>query len=130
MKDTSRHDTTKFCPFHNDYNHDTNYCNHLKDEIKFLIREGHLRLFARPTGNQSPPEARGGNERIERRLCSPPLQSAPVAGTLLTICGGPYLARESSKALERYARTLLHQFDGEMMSIDSQVSKRACVEED
>ena len=36
-KDMSRRDTTKFYRFHNDYGHDTNECNHLKDEIEFLI---------------------------------------------------------------------------------------------
>ena len=38
-KDISKRDTTKFCRYHNDYGHDTNECNQLKDEIEFLIRQ-------------------------------------------------------------------------------------------
>ena len=37
QKDISKRDTTKYCSFHNDYRHDTNECNQLKDEIEFLI---------------------------------------------------------------------------------------------
>lgn len=42
---------------------------------------------------------------------------------------GTTLAGESSKALERYAHTLRHEPDGEMMVVDTQVSKKARVEE-
>ena len=121
----ARRDTTKYCRFHNDYGHDTKECHHLKDEIELLIRQGHLRRYARPAGNQAAPEAPGGNERAERRQRSP-----PVAGTLLTICGGPHLAGEGNKALERYARTLRHEQDAELMAVNSCVSKKPRREEE
>jgi hypothetical protein len=38
-KDLSKRDMTKFCHFHGDYGHDTNECNNLKREIKFMIRK-------------------------------------------------------------------------------------------
>ncbi|XP_030478057.1 uncharacterized protein LOC115695107 [Cannabis sativa] len=38
-KDVSKRDMTKFCQFHGGYGHDTNGCNYLKREIKFLIRK-------------------------------------------------------------------------------------------
>ncbi|XP_062113032.1 uncharacterized protein LOC133824174 [Humulus lupulus] len=37
-KDASRRDINKFFRFHNDYSHEINECNHLKEEIQFLIR--------------------------------------------------------------------------------------------
>ncbi|XP_062089647.1 uncharacterized protein LOC133796183 [Humulus lupulus] len=40
----------KFFQFHNDYGHETNECNHLKEEIEFLIRQNnaHLKRFGLP----------------------------------------------------------------------------------
>ena len=122
-KDISKIDMTKFCRFHNDYGHDTNECNQLKDEIEFLIRQGHLRRYVRAAGG-SQREAQGGNELVPARQRSPPLQPAPVAGTLLTICGGPHLARDSGKARERYARTLRHDQNIEMMSVEDRAPKK------
>lgn len=40
------------------------------------------------------------------------------------------MAGQRSKALERYARTLRHEQDAEMMDVDSLVSKRPRVEEE
>ena len=70
-KDISKRDTTKFYHFHNDYGHDTNECNQLKDEIEFLIRQGHLRRYVRAAGG-SQQEAQGGNEQMPAHQCSPP----------------------------------------------------------
>ncbi|XP_062089433.1 uncharacterized protein LOC133795966 [Humulus lupulus] len=60
-KDIIKRDTTKFCHFHNDYSHDTIGCNQLKDEIEFLIRQGHLRRYVLAAGG-SQQGAQGGNE--------------------------------------------------------------------
>ena len=128
-KDISKRDTTTFCHFHNNYGHDTNECNQLKDEIEFLIRQGHLRRYVRAAGG-SPQEAQGGNEQAPARQRLPPLQPAPVAGTLLTIYGGPHLPGDSGKARERYARTLRHDQDIEMMSVEDRAPKKARTEEE
>ena len=53
-----------------------------------------------------------------------------MAGTLLTICGGKHIVGEGSKALERYARTLRHEQDAELMAVDSHVSKKPRREEE
>ena len=53
-----------------------------------------------------------------------------MAGTLLTFYEGPHLAGEESKALERYARTLRHEQDAELMAVDSHISKRTRREEE
>ena len=53
-----------------------------------------------------------------------------MAGTLLTICGGPHLAGDSGKARERYARTLRHDQDIEMLNVEEQTPKKARTEEE
>ncbi|XP_058774402.1 uncharacterized protein LOC131648685 [Vicia villosa] len=40
-------DKSKFCQFHEGHGHNTADCIHLKDEIKILIREGHLKQYAK-----------------------------------------------------------------------------------
>ena len=75
-------------------------------------------------------EAQGGNEQASTRQRSPPLQPAPVVGTLLTICGGPHLVGDSGKARERYARTLCHDQDIEMISVEDRAPKKARTEDE
>ena len=95
----SKRDMNKFCRFHGDYGHDTNECNHLKDEIEFLLRSGKLRKYRAET-----PQGEGGSSNPGfKRQRSPPLQPEPVDFTLDTICGGPHLAEESNEAKEKYA---------------------------
>ncbi|XP_062075507.1 uncharacterized protein LOC133779575 [Humulus lupulus] len=43
-KNVNRQDMIKFCRFHNDYGHKTNECNHLKEEIEFIIRQNSAHL--------------------------------------------------------------------------------------
>ncbi|XP_062075504.1 uncharacterized protein LOC133779571 [Humulus lupulus] len=43
-KDVNRRDMAKLYRFHNDYGHETNECNHLKEEIVFLIRKNNAHL--------------------------------------------------------------------------------------
>lgn len=40
-----------FYGYHNEYNHDTNYCRHLKDAIERLIQEGHVLDFFQRENN-------------------------------------------------------------------------------
>ncbi|XP_058785007.1 uncharacterized protein LOC131659906 [Vicia villosa] len=40
-------DKSKFCHFHKGHGHDTEDCIHLKDAIEILIREGHLKQYAK-----------------------------------------------------------------------------------
>ncbi|XP_058756415.1 uncharacterized protein LOC131629649 [Vicia villosa] len=40
-------DKSKFCHFHKGHGHNTEECIHLKDAIEILIREGHLKQYAK-----------------------------------------------------------------------------------
>ncbi|RWW38407.1 hypothetical protein BHE74_00056352, partial [Ensete ventricosum] len=37
----------RYCRFHQDYDHDTEECNDLRNQIEYLIRQGHLHRFIR-----------------------------------------------------------------------------------
>lgn len=101
-KERSERDINKFCCFHGDYGHDTNECNHLKDEIEFLLRSGKLTKFRteKPKGGES------NNNTGFKRHRFLPLELEPVDFTMDTICGGPQLARDNNKTREKYARAL------------------------
>ena len=43
--DPAKRNLTKYCEFHRDHGHLTNDCIHLRKEIEYLIRRGHLRRF-------------------------------------------------------------------------------------
>src|SRR3954467_15316508 len=40
-------DKSKFCRFHKGHGHNTEDCIHLKDAIEILIKEGHLKQYAK-----------------------------------------------------------------------------------
>ena len=44
-----KRDMNKYCCFHEDYGHDTNECNQLKDEIEFYARDFKLVKVLKPT---------------------------------------------------------------------------------
>ena len=90
-KEMSKRDLNKFCRFHGDYGHDTNECNHLKDEIEFLLRSGKLKKYR---AEKTQGEGSNNNPGFKRQRY-PPLQPEPVDFTLDTICGGPHLAGNS-----------------------------------
>ena len=43
--DLAKKDSTKYCEFHRDHGHRTDDCIHLRKEIEYLIRRGHLHRF-------------------------------------------------------------------------------------
>ncbi|XP_062103858.1 uncharacterized protein LOC133814973 [Humulus lupulus] len=52
-RDGERKDSKKLCRYHNDVGHHTNECQHLKDEIKNLIKLGHLHQYAKAGAHTS-----------------------------------------------------------------------------
>ena len=54
--DPTKRELTKYCEFHRDHGHRTDDCIHLRKEIKYLIRRGHLHRFVASEGrDQAPP---------------------------------------------------------------------------
>ena len=54
--DLEKRDTTKYCEFQKDDGHRTDDCIQLRNEIKYLIRQGHLRRYITlKDRNQAPP---------------------------------------------------------------------------
>lgn len=49
-------DRSKYCRFHKGHRHNTEECIHLKDTIEILIREGHLKQYAKK--QETPQEAK------------------------------------------------------------------------
>ncbi|XP_062100634.1 uncharacterized protein LOC133806560 [Humulus lupulus] len=123
-KDISKRDTNEFYRFHNDYVHDTNECNQLKDKIEFLIHQNHQamrRYIHHPVDQQS--TATGTLDALAQ-----PLLPALVAGQLDMVCGGPHLAGDSRKALERYTQTLRHEPGEDVLAIKERTPKMPCYE--
>ncbi|KAM6563178.1 hypothetical protein CsatB_023176 [Cannabis sativa] len=59
LKELGKRDINKFCCYHNNYDHDTNDCNQLRDEIEFLIRQKLVTLqkyvhLEAPVGGNAP----------------------------------------------------------------------------
>ena len=87
-RNRSRRYVKKNCSFHNDIGHSTERCVALKDEIERLIRAGHLKKFL------DKPQAANREER--------PQQWSPKRiRELLTIIGGPHVAKKSHSTCDR-----------------------------
>ncbi|KAM6587386.1 hypothetical protein CsatA_009991 [Cannabis sativa] len=111
-KYVSKRDMTKFCRFYKDYGHDTNECNNLKREIKFLIRKNNLHVQKYVKVDQ--------NRRSDNNQ---DLLPPPVDGHLQVIIGGPHIAEDSRKARERYARTVQHEQEDVVLAIEERKPK-------
>ncbi|XP_062075460.1 uncharacterized protein LOC133779522 [Humulus lupulus] len=123
-KDVNRRDMTKFCRFHNDYGHETNECNHLKEEIEFLIRQNnaHLKRYVLLTTDQhhqQPPQ-----QQSQQYQSNQPLLQPPAVDRLDMICSGPHLANNSGKARERYARSLKHGQEEVVLAVQERTPKQ------
>ncbi|XP_060964099.1 uncharacterized protein LOC133033402 [Cannabis sativa] len=110
-KDVSKRDMTKFCRFHGDYGHDTNKCNNLKQEIEFLIRKNNAHVQKYVKTNQ--------NQRVAQTDNNQDLLPPPVDGHVqVRSCPG-----DSGKARERYARTLQHEQEEDVLVIEERKHK-------
>ncbi|XP_062089648.1 uncharacterized protein LOC133796185 [Humulus lupulus] len=123
-KDVNRWDMTKFCRFHNDYGHQIIECNHLKEEIEFLIRKNnaHLKRNIRPTADQHHQQPH--QQKSQQYQNNQPLLPPPVAGRLDMICGRPHLVGNSGKSLERYPRFLRHKQDEDVLAVQERTPKQ------
>uniref|UniRef100_A0A803PSB2 Reverse transcriptase domain-containing protein n=1 Tax=Cannabis sativa TaxID=3483 RepID=A0A803PSB2_CANSA len=53
----SKRDISKFCRFHNDFNHDTNECQNMKSKIEFVIRKNNPHLHCYVQNDQAKAQA-------------------------------------------------------------------------
>ena len=94
-KDRSQRDPNRYCQYHKDIGHTTAECIHLKEEIKEIIRRGHLGRYVRRERPKSEDEP----------VISKTQREAPkIQGEVRTIFGGLGLGGESRKGRDRYAR--------------------------
>ena len=107
----TKRDNTKYCEFHRDHGHRTNDCIHLRKEIEYLIRRGHLRHYVASEGQdqvQPPPP------------CQPTLaQHQLPLGEIHVISGGFVGGGESSSARKAHLHSIR---SGEALEIQA-VSK-------
>ncbi|KAM6555168.1 hypothetical protein CsatB_015930 [Cannabis sativa] len=120
-KDISKRDMNKFCRFHNDYGHDTDECNNLKEEIEFLIRQNNPNLKRYVRRDNDRPQRQQQQQAVgdDQQLLPP-----PVAGRLDIISGGPHLAGNSGKSREKYARSLRHELGNDVLAVQERAPKQ------
>ena len=96
--DPVRRDDTKYCEFHKDHGHRTDDCIQLKNEIKYLIRRGHLSRYV----------ASEGRERVQPQppRQPTPVQHQPLLGEIHVISGGFVGGGESSLARKAHLRSI------------------------
>ncbi|XP_062111567.1 uncharacterized protein LOC133823020 [Humulus lupulus] len=127
-KDVNRRDMTKFCQFHNDYGHETNEYNHLKEEIEFLIRQNnvHVKRYIWPTADQHPQQP--PQQQSQQYQSSQPVLLPPVADQLDMNFGGPHLASNSGKVQERYSCSHRHDKEEDVLAVQERIPKQPCYE--
>lgn len=85
----SKRDTSKYCQYHKEIEHDTSCCYTLKNEIKDLIQRGYLGNFIKDIH-----EHKKGDH-------SPLTEEEPEVKTIFRV---PTIARDSNKSRNSYAR--------------------------
>ncbi|KAJ9183224.1 hypothetical protein P3X46_007113 [Hevea brasiliensis] len=85
LKTIGKRDRSKYCHFHDDHGHTIDECRQLKDEIKRLIRDRHLRRFTRESSGSNKREQSSGNKAQAQTYLKEPI------GIINVITGGPQL---------------------------------------
>ena len=96
--DPAKRDNTKYCEFYKDHGHRTDECIHLRKEIKYLIRRGHLRRFVASKGHdqvQPPPPRQPTSAQYQQPL-----------GEIHVISRGFTRGEESSSARKAHLRSI------------------------
>nr|XP_017247956.1 PREDICTED: uncharacterized protein LOC108219166 [Daucus carota subsp. sativus] len=98
----------KYCEYHESTGHDTHECRQLKEEIELLIKEGQLNEWivreARSRRDTRAKDRRGlGYTGDQERGKQEDIQFVKE-GSIHVIFGGPHLAGEGTRAIERYAK--------------------------
>ncbi|XP_065050262.1 uncharacterized protein LOC135680308 [Musa acuminata AAA Group] len=88
---TTHKDRSKYCRFHQDYDHDTEDCHNLQNQIEDLIRRSHLGRYLKEP-QEATPRPRG-----------------PVERQIDVISRGPAVEGSSSTARKAYARSAIEK---------------------
>ena len=109
--DPTKRDNTRYCEFHREHGHRTDDCIHLRKEIEYLIRRGHLRHYIASEGQDQP-------QPPQPRQPTPAQHQQPL-GEIHVISGGFAGGGESISARKAYLRSIR---SGEVLEVQA-VSK-------
>ncbi|GKV39547.1 hypothetical protein SLEP1_g47305 [Rubroshorea leprosula] len=122
LHDSPRADKSKHCDYHRVYGHNTKDCQHLKDELEFLARNGKLEGYVQKLHAQQPTQAhfvqgayrgRQFNRRGQGQRTTTQNQKdrkmvdyagiAPPSGIINMISGGMHSGGQSARGRKAYA---------------------------
>ncbi|GKV20141.1 hypothetical protein SLEP1_g30302 [Rubroshorea leprosula] len=126
LHDSPRADKSKHCDYHREYGHNTKDCQHLKDELEFLARNGKLEGYVQKPHAQQPTQThfvqgvykgRPFNRRGQRQRTAAQNQKdrkrvgyagiPPPSGTINMISGGIHSRGQSARGRKAYARQVM-----------------------
>ncbi|GKV48228.1 hypothetical protein SLEP1_g55054 [Rubroshorea leprosula] len=126
LHDSPRADKSKHCDYHRVYGHNTEDCQHLKDELEFLARTGKLEGYVQKHHTHQPTQThfvqgtyrgRQFNRRGQGQGPAPQNQKdrrgigcsaiPPPSGTINMISGGMHSGGQSARARKAYARQVM-----------------------
>ncbi|GAV71610.1 hypothetical protein CFOL_v3_15100, partial [Cephalotus follicularis] len=93
----------KYCRYHRDHGHDTEECRQLKNQIKDLIRKGHLRKYV----DRDAPQGRREQRREETPRQQEEQQQQEPRGVIHTIFGGVASGGDHKNLRKAYGRQSL-----------------------
>ena len=93
-----RKDLGKYCAFHDSNGHDIADCQHLKDQIEDLIKNGYLSEWVLQEAK------RYKDNKVNRDAGQVDTTQHVRAGNIRTIFGGPYIGGASRSARDRFVR--------------------------
>ncbi|GKU87084.1 hypothetical protein SLEP1_g1535 [Rubroshorea leprosula] len=120
-----RADKSKHCDYHRVYGHNTEDCQHLKDELEFLARNGKLEGYVQKPHTQQPAQTHfvqaydrpQGQRRGQGQRAAAQNQKdkkgvgyagiPPPSGTINMISGGVHSGGQSARARKAYARQVM-----------------------
>ncbi|GKV37134.1 hypothetical protein SLEP1_g45194 [Rubroshorea leprosula] len=125
LHDSPRADKSKHCDYHRVYGHNTEDCQHLKDELEFLARNGKLegyvqkphtqqltqthfvQAYDRPQGQRrgQGPRTTAPNQKDRKGVGYAGI--LPPSGTINMISGGVHSGGPSARARKAYARQVM-----------------------
>ena len=114
--DPTTRDNTKYCEFHKDYGHRTDYCIQLKREIEYLIRHGYLRRFISQE-SQAHNQAQNQTPTQKPSPRQTTTQHQQSLGEIQVILGGFTRGGESSSARKAHLCSIKSVGIGEIQTV-------------